>query len=186
MKTPLIIDEMYESFKNRTREGIRWKMVGDMWSRMDFIQEKFAGIKTITEFGPFQGCSTTAWLYLRPEKFTTVDRGISLDLELFKNAAKEINVEFNFVLGSDLEIEIDPCELLFIDTVHTEDQTFQELTLHADKVSKYLVFHDITEPRFGTLAGIKKWWVTHPEWIEIYSDQSDCGFMILERKNKGV
>ena len=52
MKTPLIIDEMYESFKNRTREGIRWKMVGDMWSRMDFIQEKFAGIKTITEFGP--------------------------------------------------------------------------------------------------------------------------------------
>jgi hypothetical protein len=86
----LLIDEMYESFKNRTREGIRWKMVGDMWSRMDFIQEKFAGIKTITEFGPFQGCSTTAWLYLRPEKFTTVDRGISLDLELFKNAAKEI------------------------------------------------------------------------------------------------
>jgi hypothetical protein len=48
------------------------------------------------------------------------------------------------------------------------------------------VFHDITEPRFGTLAGIKKWWGTHPEWIEIYSDQNDCGFMILERKNKGV
>jgi hypothetical protein len=109
---------------------------------------------------------------------------VALDLELFKQAAEEIGVEFNFVIGSDLEIEIDPCELLFIDTVHTEDQTFNELTLHADKVSKYLVFHDITEPRFGTLAGIKKWWATHPEWDGVYSDQNDCGFMILKRNDK--
>lgn len=178
----MLIDEIYESFKNRTRPDIKWKMVGDMWARMDFIQKKFNGIQVITEFGPFQGCSTAAWLYLRPKKFTTVDRGIALNLEIFKQAAEEINVEFNFIIADDLKIEIEPCELLFIDTVHTEEHTFKELELHADKVSKYLVFHDINETRFGTLAGIKKWWGKHPEWIEVYSDQNDCGFMILERR----
>ena len=177
----LLIDEIYQSFKNKSRPNIKWKMVGDMWSRMDFIQETFPGIETITEFGPFQGCSTAAWLKLKPKKFTTVDRGIALDIDVFKSAAREIGIEFNFIVGSDLDIEIEPCELLFIDTVHTEEHTFQELTLQADKVSKYLVFHDIVEPRFGTMAGIKKWWKNHPEWIEKYSDQNDCGFLILEK-----
>ena len=177
----LLIDEIYQSFKDRTRLGIKWKMVGDMWSRMDYIQETFAGIQTITEFGPYQGCSTAAWINLRPKKFTTVDRGIALDVDLFKRAAEEVGVEFNFIIGSDLEIEIEPCELLFIDTVHTEEQTFNELTLHSHKVSKYIAFHDVTAPRFGTLDGINRWWKDHPEWKLKYQDFDDCGFMVLER-----
>jgi hypothetical protein len=180
----LLIDEIYQSFKNKTRPGIKWKMVGDMWSRMDFIQETFVGVQTITEFGPFQGCSTAAWLKLNPKKFTTVDQGIALEIDLFKAAAEEIGVEFNFIVNSDLNIIIEPCELLFIDTVHTEDHTFKELELHADKVTRYLVFHDIVESRFGTLAGIKKWWKNHPEWIEKYSDHNDCGFLVLEKINE--
>jgi hypothetical protein len=176
-----LIDEICQSFKDRSRPGIKWKMVGDMWSRIDYIQQTFAGIETITEFGPFQGCSTSAWISLKPKKFTTVDRGVSLDVDLFKRAAEEIGVDFNFIINSDLEIEIEPCELLFIDTMHTEDHTFQELTLHANKISKYLVFHDTAEPRFGTMAGIRKWWVNHPEWVEKYADQNDCGFLVLER-----
>jgi hypothetical protein len=177
----LLIEEIYNGFKNQTRPDIRWKMVGDMYRRMDFIQEKFKGIETITEFGPFQGCSTSAWLMLRPKKFTTVDTGTTLDADLYKKAADEINVEFKFILGSDLEIDIDPCELLFIDTMHSEDHTYNELLRHADKVSKYLVFHDVNPERFGTLAGIEKWWKDHPEWKLDYQDFDDCGFMVLKK-----
>jgi hypothetical protein len=65
--------------------------------------------------------------------------------------------------------------------MHTEEHTYQELILHADKVSKYLVFHDVTQPRFGTLAGINLWWKDHPEWKLKYQDFDDCGFMILEK-----
>jgi len=177
----MLIDDICESFKNRTRPDIRWKMVGDMYRRIDFIQQTFTGVQTITEFGPFQGCSTAAWLSLRPKKFVTVDQGVSLDVNLYKKAAEEINVDFQFIQGSDLGIDIEPCELLFIDTVHTEEHTYQELQRHADKVSKYLVFHDVTQPRFGTLAGINLWWKDHPEWKLKYQDFDDCGFMILEK-----
>ena len=177
----MLIDDICESFKNRTRPNIRWKMVGDMYRRIDFIQQTFTGVQTITEFGPFQGCSTAAWLRLRPKKFVTVDQGVSLDVDLYKKAAEEINVDFQFIQGSDLEIDIEPCELLFIDTVHTEEHTYQELQRHADKVSKYLVFHDVAEPRFGTLAGIKRWWKDHPEWKLKYQDLDDCGFLILKK-----
>ena len=177
----MLIDDICESFKNCTRPNIRWKMVGDMYRRVDFIQQTFTGVQTITEFGPFQGCSTAAWLSLRPKKFVTMDQGVSLDVDLYKKAAEEINVDFQFIQGSDLEIDIEPCELLFIDTVHTAEHTYQELQRHADKVSRYLVFHDVTQPRFGTLAGIKRWWKDHPEWKLKYQDFDDCGFMILEK-----
>jgi hypothetical protein len=177
----LLIEEIYQSFKNKTRPGIKWKMVGDMWSRMDYIQETFAGIQTITEFGPYQGCSTAAWINLRPKKFTTVDRGIALDVDLFKRAAEEIGVEFNFIIGSDLEIEIEPCELLFIDTSHVEEHTYLELQRHADKATQYIVFHDIVEPRFGTMPGIRRWWKNNPQWVEKYKDLNECGFLVLQK-----
>ena len=44
----LLIEEIYQSFKNRTRPNIRWKMVGDMYRRMDYIQQTFQGVETIT------------------------------------------------------------------------------------------------------------------------------------------
>jgi len=177
----MLIDDICESFKNRTRPNIRWKMVGDMYRRIDFIQQTFTGVQTITEFGPFQGCSTAAWLMLKPKTFVTIDAGVALDVELYKKAAAEIKVDFKFIVSNDLEIQISPCELLFIDTMHTEEHTYQELTLHADKVSKYLVFHDVAEPRFGTYAGIRKWWKDHPEWRIKYHDNDDCGFLVLEK-----
>ena len=89
----MIIDEIVDSFKNQTRPNIRWKMVGDMYKRIDYIQSTFRGIKTITEFGPFEGCSTSAWISLRPEKFVTVDRGITLDVDLYKQAAGRSSTE---------------------------------------------------------------------------------------------
>ena len=33
----MMIEEIFNSFKNKTREGIRWKMVGDMYKRIDYI-----------------------------------------------------------------------------------------------------------------------------------------------------
>ncbi len=105
----MIIDEIVESFKNQTRPNTRWKMVGDMYKRIDYIKSTFKGIKTITEFGPFEGCSTAAWISLRPEKFVTVDRGITLDVDLYKQAAEEVGVNFEFILGNDIEINIEPC-----------------------------------------------------------------------------
>jgi len=113
-----------------------------------------------------------------------VDRGVSLDVPVFQEAAEEVGVSFKFIIGNDIEIDIEPCELLFIDTMHTEDHTFNELQRHADKISKYLVFHDVNPNRFNTLKGINKWWVNHLEWHLKYQDFEDCGFMVLEKHSQ--
>jgi hypothetical protein len=42
------------------------------------------------------------------------------------------------------------CELLFIDSLHTYEQCRDELTRHADLVSRYLVFHDTIT--FGSIG----------------------------------
>jgi hypothetical protein len=43
---------------------------------------------------------------LKPKKFVTVDQGPTLDKELFRRAAEEAGLEFQFVLVNDLEIEL--------------------------------------------------------------------------------
>jgi predicted O-methyltransferase YrrM len=175
------VEILYQGFKQKTLPNINWHMTGDMSSRMDFIQLMFKGIKTITELGTFQGCSTSAWLKLEPKKLLTVDIERYLDEEIFKQAAKEINVDFKYVIQDDLTINLDPCELLFIDTSHVEEHTYLELQRHADKATQYIVFHDIVEPRFCTMPGIRRWWKNNPQWIERYKDLNECGFLVLQK-----
>jgi hypothetical protein len=176
------IEILYDGFKNKSLPYIHWKMAGDMPSRMDFILNFFKGINTITELGSFQGCSTSAWLKLKPKKLTTVDIKRYLDEDIFNQAAKEINVDFKYIVQDDLIIDFEPCELLFIDTTHHAEHTYLELKRHAHKVTRYLVFHDIVEPRFGTMVGIRRYLLEKPQWIEKYKDLNDCGFLVLEKK----
>jgi hypothetical protein len=40
------------------------------------------------------------------------------------------------------EAPVEPCDLLFIDSLHTYAQVEAELTRHADSVARWLIFHD--------------------------------------------
>jgi hypothetical protein len=64
------------------------------------------------------------------------------DLELVQNCAVEYEIDFEFVIGNVLNMEIPECDLLFIDTLHNYNQLKQELSLHSNKVKKYIIFHD--------------------------------------------
>jgi len=176
-----LIDEIFESFALKTRPNIKWKMAGDMPHRIKMLKEKFQGVKNITELGTYQGCSTALWLSLRPEKLTCIDIGTYLDLKTFQKAADEIGTDFKFIQANSLDITIEPCELLFIDTVHREDHVYQELTRHADKVSKFLAFHDVNEELSSTIFGIRKWHKENPNWKIYYENYWLCGFLILEK-----
>ena len=102
----------------------------------------------ITEMGVRWVCSTWAFLIAKPKKM------ISYDIEGFSNPirkekieevldlTKEYGIDYSFVEADVLKTEIEPTDLLFIDTFHTYNQLSQELQLHADKVSKYIIFHD--------------------------------------------
>ena len=57
--------------------------------------------------------------------------------------AEHRKIVFEFKLESTLDADIEPTELLFIDTLHTYSKLSMELARHSNKASKYLILHDI-------------------------------------------
>jgi hypothetical protein len=58
-------------------------------------------------------------------------------------AANENNILMEFHCMDVLKADIQETDLLFIDTLHTYTQLKQELAMHAHKVRKYIIFHDV-------------------------------------------
>lgn len=95
--------------------------------------------KHITEMGVRDVVSTWAFLMAKPEKLRCYDIHKSKNID---EAIIASNGVMEFAEADVLKIEIDPTELLFIDTLHTYTQLKKELALHAKNVSKYIIFHD--------------------------------------------
>jgi len=127
----------------------------------------------ITEFGVRYVVSTYALLAGKPKKMISYDinpvNWIPIAIECVNHT------DFTFIQGNTLEIEIEPTELLFIDTLHNYNQLSQELKLHGNKVSKYLIFHDTTSyelngesydgvPQEGIWKAIEEFMESNPHW----------------------
>ena len=107
---------------------------------------------TIAEMGVRGIFSTWAWLACAPKKLISYDihdpikwGGVIQDVY---DTAKAYNLCFEFKIQDVLKLELEPVDLLFIDTWHTYDQLKQELSIHADKVKKYICLHDTTSYEF--------------------------------------
>lgn len=102
----------------------------------------------ITEFGVRGVVSTYALMMGKPKILKSYDITPTENHGVSRNdlvsLAKENGIEFEFIVGNTLQIEIEKTDLLFIDTWHVYDQLKKELELHANKVKKYLIFHDTT------------------------------------------
>lgn len=99
-------------------------------------------VKKITEFGTRDGESTTAFL----AAIINTDKTL-ICYDLYRSTNVEIFEQFpnyKFYNSDTLQITIDKTELLFIDTLHTYFQLFNELNLHSQQVSKYIALHDTT------------------------------------------
>lgn len=96
---------------------------------------------SVVELGVCHGKSTRA-LLASGTKLRSYDVWIdSKVLELFEHA-KNIGNDVDYIRKNSVHTEIEECDMLFIDTWHNYYQLRKELKLHADKVKKYIVFHD--------------------------------------------
>lgn len=133
--------------------------------------------KHITEMGTRDVVSTWAWLMAKPEKLVCYDIVRSPNIDEAIEASEGV---LGFIEADVLKVEIEPTDLLFIDTLHTYSQLKQELALHAKNIKKYIIFHDIVtyghtpEPsHFKTHAGIVS---QHPRVLKNYV-ANDKGIM---------
>jgi hypothetical protein len=102
----------------------------------------------ITEMGVRAITSTWAFLGAAPKKLISYDMEdpshYGADINVVYEVAKQYGLDFKFIQADVLKIEIEPTDLLFLDTWHAYDQLKAELERHSSKVSKYIIMHDTT------------------------------------------
>ena len=170
------------------------RVPSDINEHLPIIAKYASECDTIVEMGVRFICSTWAFLKGNPKKLTSIDivSPPENSLNLVRQACMLDNIDFSFIKSCTLDIEIDECDLLFIDTLHTYEHLVQELKLHGNKATKYLMFHD-TEVcgeysenngkywKPGLLAAIDEFIEENPHWIKKKFYTNNNGLGILER-----
>ena len=95
----------------------------------------------ICEMGVRDGASTRAFLNTNAS-LRSYDIELNEEVKMLFQRAKAVGKDVTYEKANVLNIEIDECDLLFIDTWHSGSQLKRELNIHGDKAKKYLVFHD--------------------------------------------
>lgn len=190
------------------------ELVNKLYQTPSDINEHFPAIikygsecDHITEMGVRGIYSTWAWLACNPKNglYSYDLHNPSKwggDLQSVIDTAKAYNIKFQFTEADVTQIEIEPTDLLFIDTWHCYDQLKLELSLHSDKVKKYICFHDTTTyaHRNEPLTSDHNWeenvtegkgiWDAVAEFLEDHKEtwelierfENNNGFTIIKRK----
>ena len=159
------------------------------WHKSDInehisVMHKYANeCNHITEFGVRTGVSTWAWLASRAKVIRCFDiENINKDLKAHYESAKDTRKDFTFTCVNTIadKLEIEPTDLLFIDTEHTYEQCSKELKMHAYNVRKYLIFHDTTICQELNKA-INEFLQSNKEWKVKEILTNNNGLTVLER-----
>lgn len=161
----------------------------DIHSHLPVLHKYGSTVEHITEFGVRTGNSTAAFLCAAPERLIGYDVFRQPEVAALEAAARHAGVTFRFLLQDIRRLqEIEPTDLLFLDSVHTQEQVAFELGF-ARRVSRYIILHD-TET-FGTVGedrgpgiwpAVAAFLRGSPDWELLSHDPRDNGLSILKRR----
>lgn len=168
--------------------------VSDINEHLPTLKKYSEEVDSVVEMGVRWVVSTWAFLAGKPKTMTSIDINNPLkhdvSIEKVEKIAEEAGISYKFVEGDTTKIEIQECDLLFIDTWHVYDQLKKELELHGNKAKKYLILHDTaTFAEKGQSAGYKglqpaidEFLKENPHWSvkEVFTNNN--GLTILERR----
>ena len=147
----------------------------------------------ITEMGVRWVVSTYAFMMGKPKTLVSIDidsvEAHGINTQDLVELAKTVDVDFKFIIGDTLVIEIEETDFLFIDTFHTYTQLKKELELHSSKVKKYIGFHDTTAyaqigeyNQVGLWPAIEEFLYSNRNWYVYEKFANNQGVTILKRK----
>jgi hypothetical protein len=158
---------------------------GDFFEHVPTLRSLGDQVQHATEFGVRHGVSTVALLHSSCKTVVSYDIFQYAEVNVFRQVAAD---KFVFKIGNSLTVDIDPTDLLFIDTKHTAAQLYGELTKHATRVRRWIVMHDtVTFGNNGEDGGpglreaIKAFLKANKEWFPVRHDQNNNGLMVLSR-----
>ena len=116
--------------------------VSDIYQHIPTLYRYATLCPHITEFGTRTGVSTLAFLRAVPDRLVAYDLYRLPEVDHLEQLARLQNVDFAFRQEDTRLAEIEPTDLLFIDTNHTRQQLEGELAAAGARVRSYLIFHD--------------------------------------------
>lgn len=155
-------------------------MPSDINEHLPVLRQYADRCEHVTEFG-VRGCvSLHAFLASTAKKVVAYD---------IANVAVPECEKLTFINANVLKVGIEKTDMLFIDTLHTFQQLYDELNMHAEMVSRYIAMHDTTmfgdcgeDGGRGLNAAILKFIIDDkPWWRECYRSTANNGLTILER-----
>lgn len=162
---------------------------GDINEHMPTLRRYAWQCKHITEFGVRNVVSTWAFAHARPDKFVSYDIATNLMINAADFIMKRERINWQFIQGDTLKIDIEKTDLLFIDTLHTEAQLTAELTRHHRQVRKYIILHDTfmygirgEDGGRGLTYAMVRFIEENPKWNihEVFTNNN--GLTVLKRK----
>jgi hypothetical protein len=145
----------------------------------------------ITELGVREMTSTYALLMGKPKKMISYDVNMCNYLPVQEICKGD--TDFQFILGDTRNVIIEKTDLLFIDTLHNYDQISIELSLHSDKVKRYIIIHDTTsfetrgesyilkKVERGIWPAIEEFLIKNHDWILHKRFKNNNGLTILKK-----
>ena len=164
----------------------------DFNEHVPILRDLAAQCEHVTEFGTRHGVSTVALVAAQPRVVVTVDKACAgCHIGFLMAVAGE--TDLRLVQADSLEIDIEPTDLLFVDTFHSADQLFAELSKHAKQARRFIALHDTEAPwgyadeggtpGGGIRAGLARWQATEEgqRWQMIEDRKNNHGFAVLKR-----
>jgi hypothetical protein len=193
------MDKILEKYKqlSETRSDIN--------EHLNTLKKYTEECDTIVEMGVRRIVSTWAFLAGNPKKLTSLDLHhpdkFGGNIQEVYDVVKSTDIDFSFVEYDSLTYNLEPCDLLFIDTWHDYLQLKKELTRHHTKVKKYIIFHDTVSFGFnneseyddynntrpetnlpkGLYPAIEEFLYHHRNWIIWEKKPNNNGLTILKR-----
>ena len=207
---PEYMYEIHKYFKVMKRINDNYQIhrlkKSDINEHMQTLFKYASECKSIAEFGVREGVSTWAFLLAYPKQLICVDiKGDSFyeSEKCIRDILKGSDIDFRFIVGDTLQIEIPEVDLLFIDTLHIYRQLYSELKRHSNRAKKYIILHDtytyanhdeviyehassLVKSRSGINHGLKKaisdFMAEDKNWVILEEYRNNNGLTVLGRK----
>jgi len=104
----------------------------------------------ITEAGVRWGISSWAllqgldWSTAANKTLISIDLSLTPSFQSIKEVSQQLGINYSFVVGNDLEVELQSTDLAFIDTWHVYGHLKRELARFAPLTRKFIILHDTT------------------------------------------
>lgn len=157
----------------------------------------------VSSWGILQGLSESPYT---SRSYLGIDIGLPPPetLDLARRLSEDNGITFSFWEANDMDVDIEPTEMLFIDSLHTYCHLTYELEKFSPKVNKFIAMHDTSEPygstddggyygdyteyppeydrtKRGLWTAVEDFLRRHPEWTLYERRLNNHGFTILKR-----